>query len=326
MRCFTAVLGICTALLGTPALAQAPEGDPLSWLSRIAVASQRLNYVGTFTYQSGQQMETSRIAHKVDASGEYERLEVLDGSPREVVRSGGEVRCVLPEQKIIIIDQPVGRRAFPARIPGASPSFAGLADRYRIRTGEMGRVAGLEAQAIVLEPKDDLRYGYVLWAEAQSGLLLKSKMLDEKGEVVEQISFSEVKIGGEIERRLLKSSYPKAEGWKVVNARGSEVAKSESGWAVRAALPGFALISVVMRPLGNEHDKTVHMVYGDGMASISLFIEPAGAGEEAQGNEISASGAINIYRRMAGGHRITALGEVPLKALRQLADGVEPSS
>ena len=52
----------------------------------------------------------------------------------------------------------------------------------------------------------------------------------------------------------------------------------------------------------------------------------AGAGEEAQGNEISASGAINIYRRMAGGHRITALGEVPLKALRQLADGVEPSS
>lgn len=326
MRCFTAVLGLCTALLGTQVFAEAHQADSLSWLSRIALASQRLNYVGTFTYQSGQQMETSRIAHKVDASGEYERLEVLDGSPREVVRNGGEVRCVLPEQQTIIIDQPVGRRTFPARVPGTSSSFAGLTDSYRIRKGEMGRVAGLEAQAIVLEPKDDLRYGYVLWAEAQSGLLLKSKMLGEKGAVVEQISFSEVKIGGEIERRLLKSRYPQAEGWRVVNARGDEVAKNESGWTVRAGLPGFALMSVVMRPLGNEHDKTVHMVYSDGMASISLFIEPAGAGGEGEGSEVTASGAINIYRRIAGSHRITALGEVPLKTLRQLADGVEPSS
>jgi len=326
MKCFAAVLGICTALLNTQALAEVPEADSLSWLSRIAVASQRLNYVGTFTYQSGQQFETSRIAHKVDASGEYERLEVLDGSPREIVRSGGEVRCVLPDQQTIIIDQPVGRRTFPARIPGTSSSFAGLADSYRIRKGGMGRVAGLDAQSIVLEPRDDLRYGYVLWAEAQSGLLLKSKMLNEKGEVVEQILFSEVKIGGDVERRLLKSKYRQGEGWNVVNARGSEVAKNESGWLVRSALPGFSLVSVVLRPLGNEFGETVHMVYSDGVASISLFIEPAGVNAATEGDGVSASGAINIYRRVTASHRITALGEVPLKALKQLGDGVEPSS
>ncbi|MDA0236004.1 MAG: siderophore-interacting protein, partial [Proteobacteria bacterium] len=147
------MLGLCALLAQGPASAEHPT-DPLSWLGRISTAGQRLNYVGTFVYQSGSHVETSRIAHRVDASGEYERLEVLDGSPREIIRRGAEVRCVLPDERTVIIDEAQGRRAFPARLP-ASPT--GLAENYRVRKGELGRVAGLEAQALVLEPKDELR-------------------------------------------------------------------------------------------------------------------------------------------------------------------------
>ncbi len=319
MKRFVAVFGLCAALL-QPALAAEASPDPLLWLGKVASASQRLNYVGTFIYQSGRDFETSRIAHKVDASGEYERLEVLDGSPREVTRANGEVRCVLPRQKTVIIDQPGGRRAFPARLPTSLPA---LAESYQIRMGDVGRVAGLEAQAIVLEPRDDLRYGHVFWADTQSGLLLKSKTVDERGEVIEQFMFSDIKVGGSVDRELLRSRYDQVQDWRVVNLRGSEMPKAESGWTVRAPLPGFSLVSVMRRPLGREGGEAVHMLFSDGLASISVFVEPMGSDGAQGGLGAQASGAINIYKRTLNGHLVTALGEVPQRAVQRLGDAVE---
>lgn len=318
---FWFVVGICSLLLPTVANAEPPT-DPLSWLGKISTASQRLNYVGTFSYQSGKQIETSRIAHRSDGEGEFERLEVLDGSPREVIRSANEVRCVLPEQRTVIIDKPGSRRAFPARLPA---SFNGLAESYRIHKGEIGRVAGYEAQSIILEPRDDMRYGHVLWAEVQTGLLLKSRMVDERGEMIEQFSFSDLRIGGEIDKALLKPRFDRGEGWRVVSVRGDEVAKSESGWTLRNPVPGFSLTSVVRRPLGAERGEAIHLVFSDGLAAISVFVEPA-AGDNGAGSGPSSSGAINIFKRNTGSHIVTALGEVPARAVQRVAEGMEATA
>jgi sigma-E factor negative regulatory protein RseB len=317
MRLFFVLLGLCAFLAQVPALAEHPT-DPLSWLGRISTAGQRLNYVGTFMYQSGAHVETSRIAHRVDAGGEYERLEVLDGSPREIIRRGAEVRCVLPDERTVIIDETQGRRAFPARVP---VSLTGLAENYRVRKGELGRVAGLEAQSLVLEPKDDLRYGHVLWADLQSGLLLKSRTVDQHGDVIEQFSFSEVRIGGEVDAALLESRFEAGEGWRIVNARGSSMAVDAAGWVLDPAVPGYQLSSVVRRPLGRDRGEAVHMVFSDGLAAISVFIEPVGDGAQAGLGPVS-SGAINIYKRVLGAHLVTALGEAPEGAVRRFGESI----
>lgn len=318
MRWVSAVLAVCAALMQAPASAESP-GDPLSWLGRMASAGQRLNYSGTFIYQSGKNFETSRIAHMSDATGEHERLEVLDGSPREVIRSNSEVRCVLPDQKTVIVDRPGTRRAFPSRLPVA---FGGLAENYRIRKGSVGRVAGLDAQQIVLEPKDDLRFGYQLWAEVQSGLLLKARTVDDRGEIVEQFTFSDVKIGGEIGSDAFRPRITKSSDWRVVHANGVEVRKEDSGWALNAPLAGFSLVSVMRRPLGRDRGEALHMVFSDGLASISVFIEPNDGARVEPGP--FASGAINIYKRVVGPHLVTALGEVPLRSVQRLGDAIEP--
>lgn len=318
MRWVSAVLAVCAALMQAPAFAESP-GDPLSWLGRMATAGQRLNYSGTFIYQSGKNFETSRIAHMSDATGEHERLEVLDGSPREVIRSNSEVRCVLPDQKTVIVDRPGTRRAFPSRLPVA---FGGLAENYRIRKGSVGRVAGLDAQQIILEPKDDLRFGYQLWAEVQSGLLLKARTVDDRGEIVEQFTFSDVKIGGEIGSDAFRPRITKSSDWRIVHANGVEVRKEDSGWALNAPLAGFSLVSVMRRPLGRDRGEALHMVYSDGLASISVFIEPNDGARVEPGP--FASGAINIYKRVVGPHLVTALGEVPLRSVQRLGDAVEP--
>ncbi len=319
MRRFAAALCLGAAL-ATPAWAE-PPGDPLSWLGRIASASRQLNYSGTFIYQAGRQFETSRIAHMVDATGEHERLEVLDGSPREVIRSNSEVRCILPEQKVVIIDEGGGRRAFPARIP---ESFSGLAENYRIRKGEISRVAGYDTQLIALDPRDDLRYGHMFWAEIQSGLLLKARMVDERGEIIEQFTFSEVRIGN-VDSDALLPRYRKNDEWRVVNTRGSAVRKEDSGWSVAAPLPGFALSSVVRRPLGPGRGEVVHMVFSDGLAAVSVFIEPLAPDEAPVETGPAVSGSINIYKRAVNGHLVTALGEVPGRAVKRLGDAIEPA-
>ncbi len=321
MKGFAVVVGFCAFLAHSMVFAEVP-GDPLSWLGRIASAGHRLNYSGIFIYQSGKNFETSRIAHLADpVGGERERLEVLDGSPREVIRNNSEVRCVLPDQKMVIVDQPGGQRAFPSRLPA---SFGGLAENYRIRKGEVGRVAGLDAQLIVLEPKDNLRYGHLLWAELQSGLLLKARTVGETGEIIEQFTFSDVKIGGEIGSEALKPRYTGESDWRVVRAHGVEVPREEIGWSLSAPLPGFALTSVVRRPLGHDRGEALHLVFSDGLAAVSVFIEPAGTSGTRPGVVPMATGAVNMYRRIVAGHVVTALGEVPLETVRRMGDGIEP--
>jgi len=294
--------------------------DPLNWLGRISSAAHKLNYTGTFIYQSGKSVETSRIAHLVENGAEYEKLEALDGSPREVVRNNDEVQCFLPDQKLVIVDQSSARRSFPARLP-ASPSA--LAENYRIRKGEVVRIAGLESQQIILEPKDDFRFGHQLWADMASGLLLRARLIGEKGESVEQFAFNEVQIGAPVDKEKLKPRFSHAADWRVVQARGSEVRVEDTGWVFRNSIPGFRQVVSVLRPArGKERGEAYHVLFSDGLAAVSVFIEPVPAKAHAQSG-MSTSGAVNIFRRHVADHLITVLGEVPPRTLVRIADGVE---
>ncbi|HNO88683.1 MAG TPA: MucB/RseB C-terminal domain-containing protein, partial [Rhodocyclaceae bacterium] len=275
---------------------------------------------GTFTYQHGKTVETSRIAHLVDGSGEFERLEALDGSPREVVRSNDQVQCYLPDQRMLIVDQPSVRRSFPARLP---PSVNTLAENYRIRKGEMVRIAGLESQQIILEPKDNLRYGHQFWADVNSGLLLRARLIDEKGDSIEQFAFSEVQIGVPLDRDKVRAHIVRDPDWKVVNARGTEVRMEDAGWVFRNALPGYRQVVSVLRQIRQDRPEAYHVVFSDGLSAISVFIEPHAGKSSVIQSGMSATGSFNILRRSAGDYLITVLGEVPAAALVRLADGIE---
>lgn len=318
MRKAIAALALCAWLIPATALADTSK-EALDWLGRMVAAGQRLNYMGTFIYQSGLDVETSRITHKVDASGEHERLEVLDGSPREVIRNNNQVQCVLPDQKLVIVDQGSARRAFPARLPA---SYAGIIENYRVTLGDLGRVAGLDAQQILLEPLDDFRFGHRLWADVSTGLLLKSRMVDDKGEIVEQFTFTDVRIGGEIAIEDLQPRFIKNDQWKVVSARGNDIRPEEKGWVLETPVQGYGLKSVVRRPLGQDRKEILHIVYSDGLAAVSVFIESADASSGDLGIGAMATGPINIYKRLVDDQLITVLGEVPLAAVRRIGDGM----
>ncbi len=296
------------------------HGDALAWLQKMAAAAQKLNYTGTFTYQSGDSSETSRITHLVDASGEQERLEVLDGSPREVVRSNDEVKCFLPDDKVVIVEKRGQHKAFPALLPA---SVGSLGEHYHIRKGDVSRVAGLDSQLVTLEPKDSLRYGHHLWADIASGLILKARTVNERNETVEQFVFNQLQINGVIDRATLKPKFD-AEGkaWRVHNARASQSLSAGGEWLFKTQLPGFKKSAGMRRQARQEGGaETTHFVFTDGLASISVFIEPL-MDQKAEKATYSV-GAINVYKRVAGKHLLTVLGEVPMATLMRLGDGME---
>lgn len=297
--------------------------DAYLWLQRMNQASHALNYTGVFLYQSQGRSETSYIVHLVDASGEHERLETLAGAPREVVRHNEDVQCFLPLDRVVVND-----RLLPGRQPGRLISKpAALAEFYNIRLGALARVAGRDTQQLVLEPRDDMRYGHQLWVDLASGLLLRAHMLNEQGTIVEQFSFSEVALGVDIDREKLKPKAARSGDWKVINARGVELLAPDSGWIFRKLPPGFRSVSLLKRPVRRGGENAVHAVFSDGLANVSVFVEAVaeGATGVAQSAPVSG-GSTGIYRRVVGDRMVTVLGEVPALALQRIAEGVERRS
>jgi sigma-E factor negative regulatory protein RseB len=309
-----------TALVYAQAYAQARDLDALGWLQRIYAATQKLSYTGTFVYQHGADSETSRITRLVQGGHAREKLETLDGQPREIVRSGDEVVCYLPASMTVKIDKQAGQRTFPAILP---EQLKDLSDNYAIRKGEIERVAGFDCQVLVLEPKDKMRYGQKLWADVATGMLLKAKTFNDRNEVMEQFTFTQIQVGGNIDQQRVRPRWPKlGPEWRVENARAAEANLAEKGWTVKAGPPGFRKITEMTRTLGGTAG-VGHIVLSDGLAAVSIFIEPSVSRLQPSRPELSRQGAINVFVRQLGEHRITVVGEAPAESVRHIANAVE---
>ena len=306
------VLALAAALGAGAAQAQSPE--TLGWLRKMYDASQKLSYSGTFVYQQGARSETSRITRY--GAGDIERLEVLDGMPREIVRTRGTVRCYLPDSKVVKVENRAADRTFPALLP---EKVGELSRHYDISLGEARRVAGFDCQAILLKPRDNLRYGYRLYADASSGMLLKAMTVDAGGDTIEQFSFTQLSIGN-VTRDMVRPRHA-AGSWRIDNADASPA--HLAGWSLSAELPGFRKIVELKRRLG-ESRQAGQVVYSDGLAAISVFIEPLDAARrDALRTGLASVGAIHIYTREVANHVVTVVGEAPAVSVQRIADAVE---
>ena len=312
--------GIGCMLLSLSQTVLAQQQDGLFWLSRVVNAAHKLNYSGTFVYRNGGIEETSRITHLVEAGREIERLEVLDGSPREVIRNNDEVKCYLPDSLTLIIEKRSQRRNFPALLPA---TLSGLTEYYAIRKGPISRVAEHESQVVYLEPKDDLRYGQQLWIDINSGLLLKIGLINERSETIETFAFTQLQIGGNIDRESLKSKFvAQSNKWRVQHVLATESRTEDAAWQFKTPLPGFHRLAGMKRQAHSGSPEIFHVVFSDGLAAISIFIESLPQNNVELG--MLSMGAINVYRRVAGKHLLVVMGEVPQSTLKKLGDGIEP--
>jgi sigma-E factor negative regulatory protein RseB len=306
-------LVFAAGLAAGAAYAQSPDGQ--AWLRRIHDATQKLSYTGTFVYQQGGRSETSRITRYVDAGGDIERLEVLDGVPREIVRTRDTVRCYLPDSRVVKVDRRTPDRSFPTLLP---EQVNMLSRHYNIAVGETTRVAGLDCRAVVLTPKDNLRYGYRLYADLASGMLLKAVTIDAGGENIEQFMFTQLSIG-HVTREMVRPRHA-TRTWRVEDAEASP-APLGGGWKLSAELPGFRKVVELKRRM--ESRSVSQVVYSDGLAAVSVFIEALDGSREAAPSGLASMGAIHIYTREVANHRVTVVGEAPAASVQRIGNAVE---
>jgi sigma-E factor negative regulatory protein RseB len=299
-------------LAASGAQAQSPEA--LGWLRKMHDATHKLSYRGTFVYQSAGRSETSRITRLVDAGGDTEKLEVMDGVPREIVRTKDTVRCYLPGARLIKVDRRT-ERDFPALLP---ERINAVAKHYEISLGETRRIAGYDCQAVVLSPRDNLRYGYKLYADVNSGMLLRAVTLDAAGEQIEQFSFTQLALGG-VTRDMVRPRHASRE-WRVEDAAAAPARLA--GWSLSSELPGFHKVVELKRRIG-ESRSAGQVVYSDGLAAVSVFIESLEGRSDPVRPGLASMGAIHIYTREVANHVVTVVGEAPAASVQRIADAVE---
>jgi sigma-E factor negative regulatory protein RseB len=292
--------------------------DAAAWLQRAATAARELNYVGTVVVEHPGRVETSRLVHLFDAAGEGEKISSLDGPQQELVRINEQIRCYYPDAKVMRVDSRAAHYAFPSLLP---QQLTTLATYYTVRKAEIARVAGLQTQAYVFDPKDGFRFGYKYWADIATGLLLKTRLLDERGSAIEQFAFSEIQIGIKLDRDAVKPAFTTPPpDWRVIDKEPGDATPKDTGWVVKYLPPGFTKIIEGERMFHDKAKPIVHFVFSDGLVAISVFVEPTPSAPQPVGP--SQEGGVNFYRRQLDEHLVTVLGEAPGATVRQIAYSV----
>jgi sigma-E factor negative regulatory protein RseB len=290
--------------------------DPTAFVNAAAQFAVRGNYMGTLVYHRGAEAETFRIVHLNDNGVERERITMLDGAPKEMIREGDRTVTYLPDSKLIRV-QPVNHRAFPVMTPGQVQT---LLTHYVATDMGTERVAGHLARGIMFTPRDPMRYAQQWWMETKSGLPVRARYYNERNEVIEQVSFTDLQVDTRVSRHHLRSVFAaKAQDWKTEIVPAAPAVTTETGWVVRELPPGFTKVREGVRPMGAQGQRVTHLLFSDGVATISVFIESGGASEPLG---VTQQGAVNVYRRQIQDSVVTVLGQTPPQTLKTIADGL----
>jgi len=296
-----------TSLLLVTVAGSAAAESVEQWLVRMDHAIASISYRGTLISTGNDRIDTLRVLHRVDEDGVRERIYALDGPPREVLRDGDQVRCLISGQTSLVVNNPFPTRLFP-RIP--LDAILGENSVYTLSLGGHGRVASRDARIIEITPNDKYRYGRTLWLDADTGMLLRSMVFDTEGEVVEKMSFVEIELGASIRDAELESDLDNASGFAryrdTASIGESTFGGSRPEWVPRNLPAGFRLASVGSGTEGNPFE---HLLFSDGLSSFSIYIEP---GDDAVFAEhVEARGATHIYTGRVKDRIVTVVGEVP---------------
>lgn len=283
-------------------------------------ASHSLNYDGTFVYRSGDRMESMRIIHRAAPGGERERIFSLTGAAREVLRDSDKVTCILSDKQSVVVT-----KSRPRSVALGIFDLQGTFARHYLLSSKPGeRVAGRKTALIKVTPKDEYRYGYRLWLDRVTGLLLKSELVGDAGWALEQIVYTDIKMPASIPDELLKPAIS-GEGYTWYRDDGSgafAAADTGDGWTVGWLPNGFEMGDRVIDPVSLSRTPIEHLVYADGLASVSVFIERlSSATDRIEGH--SNMGAMNAYGRVLDDYQITVVGEVPSITVERVADSVQ---
>lgn len=296
---------------------QASAQDARDWLERMSRAVEELNYRGTFVHVLDGTVETLHIVHRSADGQSGERIVSLDGAGGEVVRQGTTVQGIFPDRRVVVFES---RRDVSPLVSALPSNTAELEPHYEIALGGIERVADRPVQVLEIKPRDEFRYGYMLWLDQETAMPLKSTLIDEQGEIVEQILFTVIEVPVDIPASELEPTIDTT-GFTTMRAPESTPLAAEIRWQAVSVPSGFKLSVATQSPMAGSESVVQHLVYSDGLATVSVFIE-AQANDADMRDGFSTAGSTNAYSLTLDGRTRTAIGEVPRQTVRMIASSL----
>ena len=310
------LIGLLIAnLVSSPVIAD----SAMEWVQRMSDAMRNLNYQGDFVYMQNNRLEGMRISHYKDEQGEKERLLSLNGEAREVIRDNQNLTCIWPSSRKVIVDL-VRKNSFsPIFIP---EDITRLEKFYQIKLVGKDRVADMAAVVVHIDPRDQYRYGIKFWINEANGLMMKSSLLDENEQVIEEVMFTHLQLFEGGNKPVIDTMPPIDDNYTLLRYHSGDslnILAADNAWQLTAMPGGFWRESVLRRRIPGTDQFIQQMVYTDGLASLSIFIEKK---TDLTQSGVSSMGAVNAFIRILNDHSVTAIGEVPAITVRQFAEAV----
>ncbi len=300
-------------------------GDLRGWLARIHDAAARSNYVGTFVNSTGTSVVSSRVGHYVEGRNTLERVDALDGEPRSMLRVNDEVRTLWPRYRVAVVEPVDPRASFPALVSGSEKH---IPDFYELHVQPSERIAGHDADRLLLKARDDSRFDHVIWADRATGLLLRVDV-QVAGRTLESSGFSDVNIGVKPDASAVYAELHRADGYHIVRPEVEHTKLEADGWTMQASLlpAGFQSLGCVRRALDVPgvtagQAKVLQSIWTDGITHVSLFIEPFNP-QRHRSEGLTVIGATHTLTRRVNDMWLTAVGDVPPAALDQFVRALE---
>ena len=296
------------------------------WLARMHEATRHGAYVGTFVVSSASGgMSSSRIWHVCDGAQQVERVDALTGAPRSTYRHNDQVVTFLPRSGLVLQERRDSLRLFSDLLQNQDAS---ISEFYSARLVGADRVAGVDADVLLLEPRDRMRFGYRVWSERENGLVVKLQTLDADGRVLEQAAFSDLRLDVRINMAQLIEMMGRTQGYRIERLEPTPTTAATEGWVLKTGVAGFKLMSCIRRPptslaqQGKPQGATIQWIFSEGLASVSLFVEPLD--RRANDREISlVMGATRLLSRRVQDAWLTVVGEVPQQTLQVFSQSLD---
>lgn len=285
-------------------------------LEEMSNAVKNRNYRGTVVYLREKKVETMRVFHALDNGIEKERVVALNSPMREVVRSNKEVTCYFPDARLIYVSKQPSQRSFLVQLPENLESYA---DLYRFLIVGKEHVIQKETQVIELKPKDEFRYGRKIWVDLETRLPLKFELIDEKGELVEQMMFTDLEVVDRLTvDELAVSSNVEMSEWEVRDRE--PIADINQVWTFAGVPDGFQQVFYRRSIMPTDKQAVEHILFSDGFSSVSVYVDKKSKDNVAGYQK--KWGALNSYSRVLDDFQITVMGAVPGKTVHAIGDGI----
>ncbi|VVP22195.1 MucB/RseB C-terminal domain-containing protein [Pseudomonas fluorescens] len=281
------------------------------WLTRLGQAEQQQSFHGTFVYERNGSFSTHNIWHRVQNGQVRERLLQLDGSAQEVVRIDGHTQCVSGTLIAGLGDSPntAARPLDPKK----------LKNWYELAVVGKSRVAGRDAVIVSLTPRDQHRYGFELHLDKQTGLPLKSLLLNDKGQLLERFQFTSLDTDDvPTDKDLLADTDCKV---VTLDSDKASAAKTAQMWHSDWLPPGFELTSSTSHKDPQTKAQVNSLMYDDGLARFSVFLEPLN-GATVTDTRTQLGPTVAVSRRLTtpeGEIMVTVVGEIPMGTAERIA-------